>query len=60
MRVVDEGDIVTSGGISAGIDMALHLVERDLGVKAAEEVARTMEFRRAPRSGPTPRVAGHR
>jgi len=59
-RVVDEGDIVTSGGISAGIDMALHLVERDLGVKAAEEVARTMEFRRAPRSGPRPMVAGDR
>lgn len=42
---VDEGRIVTSGGISAGIDMSLHLVERLAGRDLAEETARQMEYR---------------
>jgi len=42
---VDEGAIVTSGGISAGIDMSLHLVERLLDRRAAEATARQMEYR---------------
>lgn len=44
VRWVDEGAIVTSGGISAGIDMALHLVERLAGRAHAERTARQMEF----------------
>ena len=44
-RWVDEGAIVTSAGISAGIDMSLHLVERLLGRDMAERVARYMEYR---------------
>jgi transcriptional regulator GlxA family with amidase domain len=44
-RWVDEGEIVTSGGISAGIDMSLHLVERLAGRELAERTARQMEFR---------------
>lgn len=43
-RWVDEGDIVTSGGISAGIDMSLHLVERLAGRALALETARQMEY----------------
>lgn len=43
-RYVDEGDIVTAAGISAGIDMSLHLVSRFLGADAAREVARRMEY----------------
>ena len=43
-RIVDEGRIVTSAGISAGIDMALHLVERLHGQAVAEETARHMEY----------------
>ncbi len=43
-RFVDEGDIVTSAGISAGIDMALHIVSRFRGAQAAREVARRMEY----------------
>ena len=43
-RWVDEGDIVTSGGISAGIDMSLHLVGKIHGVELAEKTARQMEF----------------
>jgi transcriptional regulator GlxA family with amidase domain len=45
VRWVDEGAVVTSAGISAGIDMSLHLVERLLGRETAEETARIMEYR---------------
>ena len=41
---VDEGAIVTSAGISAGIDMSLHLVSRILGRDAARATARQMEY----------------
>jgi len=41
---VDEGRIVTSGGISAGISMSLHLVRRLLGGDFALRVARQMEY----------------
>lgn len=41
---VDEGDIVTSAGISAGLDMSLHLVGRLAGVELAERTARQMDY----------------
>jgi transcriptional regulator GlxA family with amidase domain len=44
-RWVDEGKFVTSGGISAGIDMSLHLVERLAGCKLAHRTARQMDYR---------------
>lgn len=37
---VDEGDIVTSAGASAGLDMCLHLVRRDYGQSVAAKTAR--------------------
>ena len=43
-RWVDEGSIVTSAGISAGIDMSLHLVERLAGQALASQTARQMDF----------------
>lgn len=43
-RWVDQGRLVTSGGISAGIDMSLYLVERLAGAALAERTARQMEF----------------
>ncbi|MDO8412987.1 MAG: DJ-1/PfpI family protein [Gallionellaceae bacterium] len=43
-RWIDEGRIVTSAGISAGIDMSLHLVERLAGRDLATRTARQMEF----------------
>jgi len=43
-RWVEDGDIVTSGGISAGIDMSLHLVERFGGRELAVRTARQMEY----------------
>lgn len=44
VRWVDSGQIVTSAGISAGIDMCLHLVERLTDRALAEATARQMEF----------------
>ncbi len=43
-RWVDAGPIVTSAGISAGIDMSLHLVSRLAGRELAIRTARQMEF----------------
>ena len=43
-RVVDEGHVVTSAGVSAGIDMALALVERLHGRHVAAWTARRMEY----------------
>lgn len=43
-RWVDAGRVVTSGGISAGIDMSLHLVSRLHSMDLAEKTARQMEF----------------
>lgn len=44
VRWVDQDTIVTSAGISAGIDMSLHLVERLASRELAELTARQMEF----------------
>ncbi|MFC1812992.1 DJ-1/PfpI family protein [Thermodesulfobacteriota bacterium] len=43
-RWVDEGAVVTSGGISAGIDMSLHLVNKLYSLDLAQKTARQMEF----------------
>jgi transcriptional regulator GlxA family with amidase domain len=43
-RWVDDGDLVTSSGVSAGIDMALSLVARLHGVDMARQAARFMEY----------------
>jgi AraC family transcriptional regulator, transcriptional activator FtrA len=37
---VDEGDVLTSAGLSAGMDLCLHVVRGDFGAEAAVEVAR--------------------
>jgi transcriptional regulator GlxA family with amidase domain len=39
---VDEGDILTSAGVAAGVDLCLHIVRRDLGAAAANAIARQM------------------
>jgi AraC family transcriptional activator FtrA len=39
---VDEGTVMTSAGLSAGIDLALHIVRKDFGAAAGERVARRM------------------
>jgi transcriptional regulator GlxA family with amidase domain len=45
-RVVDDGDIVTAGGVTAGIDLALWLLEREFGAGIAETVETEMEHER--------------
>jgi transcriptional regulator GlxA family with amidase domain len=37
---VDDGDVLTSAGVAAGIDLCLHMVRRDHGTAVANEVAR--------------------
>lgn len=43
-RVVDDGDIITAGGVTAGIDLALRLVERQHDTAAAERAAGQIEY----------------
>lgn len=43
-RFVDDGDIITSAGISAGIDTALHLVDRLAGTERARQVRRGIQY----------------
>lgn len=43
-RIVDQDRIVTSAGVSAGIDMALHVVRRQHGEEIARHTARGMEY----------------
>lgn len=45
-RVVDDGDIVTAGGVTSGIDLALWLVEREWGAGLAGKIATEMEYER--------------
>ena len=47
-RFVDDGDVVTSSGVSAGIDMALHLVARLVSPERAREVRRYVQYDPAP------------
>jgi len=44
VRFVDNGKIVTTAGVSAGIDGALHIVQRLISKKAAKETATYMEY----------------
>jgi transcriptional regulator GlxA family with amidase domain len=44
VKFVDEGNIITAGGISAGINMSLHIVSRLLGADVARETAKRMEY----------------
>ena len=45
-RVVDDGDVVTCGGVTSGIDLALHLVGREFGHAVADRIAHTLEYDR--------------
>ncbi|MGE5597257.1 MAG: DJ-1/PfpI family protein [Hyphomicrobiales bacterium] len=47
-RWVDEGNVITAAGVSAGIDMALHLVGRLWSPETARAVQKAMEYFPAP------------
>ncbi len=54
-RVVDAGDVLTCGGVTAGLDLALYLLEREYDTDLAAAVARTVEHeRRGPVHGTEP------
>ncbi len=44
VRYVDNGKVITSAGVQAGMDMALHVVARLLGDEAARETAHYIEY----------------
>jgi cyclohexyl-isocyanide hydratase len=43
-RIVADGDVVTAGGVTAGIDLGLYLVERFAGADARVRIARQMDY----------------
>jgi len=45
-RVVDDGDVLTAGGITSGLDLALHLIERLVDAQTAALVAERLEYDR--------------
>ncbi len=44
IRFVDEGSIMTSAGISAGIDLSLHYIEKSFGSSMAQKIVDRMEY----------------
>ena len=44
-RVVDEGQVVTAGGVASSLDLGLYLVERFWGAPAREKIAAQMAYR---------------
>jgi putative intracellular protease/amidase len=49
-RLVDNGKIITTAGLSAGIDGALHVIDRQWGRPRAEQIARGIEYQWDPES----------
>jgi transcriptional regulator GlxA family with amidase domain len=43
-RVVDDGDRITAGALTSGLDLGLWLTERELGAERANQVAATIEY----------------
>src|ERR1700733_6597414 len=44
VRFVDDGRLATSGGLAAGIDLAMHVIDRYFGMKVAESAAYNLEY----------------
>lgn len=45
-RVVDDGDLISCGGVTSGIDLALWLIDREMSTKLADTVASRLEYER--------------
>jgi putative intracellular protease/amidase len=45
-RVVDDGNLVTGGGVTSGIDVALYLLEREIGPRIAHAVEALFDYER--------------
>jgi transcriptional regulator GlxA family with amidase domain len=46
-RVVDDGDLLSAGGVTSGLDLAVWIIERELGPESAAAAARELEYDRA-------------
>ena len=59
-RVVDDGDLVSGGSVTSGLDVGLHLLERELGPRVAFAVEKLIAHERRGtvwrRSGAEPTV----
>lgn len=45
-RIVEDGTIITSGGVSASIDLGLYLCEKWAGKEAAEEIRKRIDYKK--------------
>ncbi|MNR55439.1 Isonitrile hydratase [compost metagenome] len=45
-RVVDDGDLISGGGVTSGLDVGFYLVERFLGSDIALSIEKLMEYER--------------
>ena len=45
-RVVDDGNLVSAGGVTSGLDLGLHLLERFYGPRVARQIEQLFEFER--------------
>jgi len=43
-RVDDDGDVITCGGVTSGLDLAFHFLAREFGEELRDRVARRMEY----------------
>ena len=47
-RIVDEGDVVTGGGVATSLDLGLHIVERLTNAEVRRKIAKQMDYPYAP------------
>ena len=47
-RIVDEGNVITAGGVATSIDLGLHVVDRLAGAEARARIARQMDYPYSP------------
>jgi transcriptional regulator GlxA family with amidase domain len=45
-RVVDDGDLISASGVTSGLDLALHILEREYGPKIAHAVETLFQYER--------------
>jgi transcriptional regulator GlxA family with amidase domain len=45
-RIVDDGDLVSAGGVTSGLDLGLYLLEREFGPRVAHAVETLFEYER--------------
>ncbi|WP_035859014.1 DJ-1/PfpI family protein [Cryptosporangium arvum] len=45
-RVVDDGDLISAGGVSSGLDLGLYVLEREFGPRVAHAVEKLFEYER--------------